>query len=1022
MRDLNVISPINSDGIVFRVLGSLQVDGPTGTVRIPPGRQEIILACLLMEAGRVIGTSRLLDLIWPDEAPDTARTQIQICVSRLRKSFAEAGLTVSVVSRAPGYLLRTGDETVDLQVFNRQVMASRVLVKEGRDAEAAEMLRAAVALWRGPCLSGIPNETMRSWGVRLDEDRLAAIETYLGLELGLGRSHDLVGEISRQVHENPLRERLRGQLMLALHRSGRQAEALDVYRAGRQLLADELGLEPGEELRQLERAILAGDPALLAPTARPTVTEVAARSGDPQPPPDRNRAAAPQPVEPATPGYGEERPRQLPADTADFVANEPVLRTVEAALLGDDGQRALGLVVIAGKPGVGKSALATHVAHRIGRTRFPDGQLYCDLRGVGADPVSPQDALGRFLRALGIPGPMIPDDIDERAEMYRTLLASRQLLVVLDDAANEAQISPLLPGSSSCAVVVTSRSRLAGLPGAMRIELEVLDRTQALELLSRVIGEARVAREPAAADALVRTVGGLPLALRIVAARLAARPHWTLASMGHRLASERHRLDELAHGEMTMRASLSLTHDGLSNAEQRLLRLFSLADGPTVPGWTAGALLDDDSPFPSDLVEPLVDVQMLDAVAVERTGEFRYRFHEVIRLFAREQLALHDSPAVQLAATERMIGGWVALAEQAHARVYGGDFTVLHGSGRRWQPPAAYAESVLSEPIDWLDSEQPNLCLAVDQAARAGLHELCWDLATTLVTLFEARGYFDQWEYTHRRALEATRAAQNRRGTAAVLGSLGTMHLSRQQPDEARRSLGLALKIFEELDDRHGLALCRRDLALLERQVGAEDVALALYEQAIRDFEAVGDVVGRAGVLTQSSYIWMRRGSTALAHDQLEEALAVFREVGYTHGEAHALRRAGQVLLRRGEHAEAERVLLRVLDNVRRNRDLIGEGHLLRNLGEVHEAGKRYDQAQEAYRQALAVREKIIDVGGVAVVRLDLARVLLRSGRAAEAGALLDQARESFRDRGMRPEQEQADLLARELAGPSVRP
>ncbi|WP_430789493.1 AfsR/SARP family transcriptional regulator [Actinoplanes sp. G11-F43] len=1000
MRDLNVLSPTVPDGIVFRVLGSLQVDGPGGAVRIPPGRQEIILACLLMESGRVVGTDRLLDLIWPGEAPDTARTQIQICVSRLRKSFAEAGLAVTVVSRAPGYLLRTEDESVDLQVFNRRVQASRVLVKEGRDAEAAEMLRTAVALWRGPCLNGIPNETMRTWGVRLDEDRLTAIETYLGLELGLGRGHDLVGEISRQMHENPLRERLRGQLMLALHRSGRQSEALDVYRAGRQVLADELGLEPGEELRQLERAILAGDPALLAPAARPTVHVPA----DP-----------PRPAEPPAPGYGEERPRQLPADTADFVADEGLLHTVEAALLGDAGQRALGLVVIAGKPGVGKSALATHVAHRVGKNRFPDGQLYCDLRGVGADPVSARDALGRFLRALGIPGPMIPDDIDERAEMYRTLLASRRLLVFLDDAAGESQISPLLPGSSSCAVVVTSRSRLAGLPGALRIELAVLDRAQALELLGRVVGEARVAREPVAADALVRTVGGLPLALRIVAARLAARPHWTLASMVHRLASERHRLDELAHGEMTMRASLSLTHDGLGAADRRLLRLFSLADGPTVPGWIAGALLDDDRPFPSDLVEPLVDVQMLDAVAVERTGEFRYRFHEVIRLFAREQLTLHDSPEAQRTATERMIGGWMSLAEQAHARVYGGDFTVLHGSGRRWRPPTAYSDSVLNEPIDWLDDEQANLCLAVDQAARAGLHELCWDLATTLVTLFEARGCFDQWEHTHHRALEATRAAGNRRGTAALLGSLGTMHLSRQQPDEARRSLGQALKIFEELADRHGLALCRRDLALLDRQIGADDSALRLYEQAVQDFEAVGDVVGRAAVLTQSSYIWMCRGDTDLAHDQLEEALADFRAVGYAHGEAQALRRAGQVLLRRGEHAQAERVLLQVLAKVRRSRDVIGEGHLLRNIGEVHETGLRYEQAREAYQQALAVREKIIDIGGAAVVRLDLARVLARSGRAGEAGVLLDQARESFLDRGMRPELRQAEALAGEL-------
>ncbi|MFI9526074.1 AfsR/SARP family transcriptional regulator [Micromonospora rosaria] len=1000
MPDSFTARPVAGDRIMFRVLGPLQVEGPTGTVRIPPGRQEIILACLLMEAGRVVGTDRLLDLIWHEEPPDTARTQIQICVSRIRKSFTAAGVGAAVVSRAPGYVLSTDEDTVDLQVFNRQVMASRVLVKEGRIAEAAETLRAAVALWRGPCLSGIPSEALRTRGLRLDEDRLTAIETYLELELGLGRSHEVVGEISRLVHEYPLRERMRGQLMLALYRSGRQAEALEVYREGRALLAEELGLEPGEELRHLESAILAGDPALYAAGAAPHG-------------PEHGRvtvaAAAPTP-------YGEERPHQLPADTADFVTSEPLVRSIETALVGTDGRRSLGVVVIAGKPGIGKSAMATHIAHRLGGERFPDGQLYCDLRGAGSEPVSAKDALGRFLRALGIPGPVIPDDTDERAEMYRTLLATRRMLVVLDDAANERQISPLLPGSSSCAVLVTSRSRLTALPGAQRVELDVLDQAEALDLLGRVIGADRVRREPEAAAALVRTVGGLPLALRIVAARLAARPHWTLASMVHRLANERHRLDELAHGEMTMRASLSLTHDGLNRADRRLLRLFSLAQGPTMPGWIAGALLDDHRPIPSDLVEPLVDVQMLDAVAVESTGEFRYRFHEVIRLFAREQLALHDSPAVQLAATERMIGGWLAITEQAHARVYGGDFTVLRGSAPRWQPPAAYLDRILADPIEWLDSEQANLCLAVEQAAQAGLDELCWDLATTLVTLFEARGYFDHWERTHERALQVTRAAGNRRGSAAVLSSLGTLHISRQQPEEARRSLGAALEIFDDLGDVHGLALCRRDLALLERQGGDDDRALVLYEHAARDFERVGDIVGRATVLTQSAHIWMRRGHSAVAHAQLEESLEIFRSVGYTRGEAHALRRAGQVQLQRGEHAQAEQTLTGVLTMVRRSRDIIGEGHLLRNLGEVHAATGRYDQARGAFERALAVREQIMDHGGAAAVRLDIARLMARTGAPGQAGELLEHAVVTFRERGMRHELREAERLLEDLA------
>ncbi len=553
------------------------------------------------------------------------------------------------------------------------------------------------------------------------------------------------------------------------------------------------------------------------------------------------------------------------------------------------------------------------------------------------------------------------------------------------------------------------------MPGARQIELDVLDTTQSLELLGRVIGENRVAGELEAAAALVRTVGGLPLALRIIAARLAARPHWSLASMVHRLASERHRLDELAHGEMTIRASLSLTHDGLDRTDRRLFRLLSLAEGPTLPGWIAGAVLDDDRPRPSDLLEPLVDVQMLDVTAVESTGEFRYRFQDIIRLFAREQLTADEPLANQVGAIERMIGGWLAIAEQAHRRIYGGDFTVLHGRAPRWQPPPAYLEQVLAEPLDWLDSEQANLCAAIGQAAKVGLDELCWDLAGTLTTLFESRGLLDDWERTHRQALEATRRAGNTRGTAALLGSLGTLYINRRQPEESRAALTSALRMFEELDDPHGLALCRRDLALLKRQSGDDAAALVLYDLAMRDFQRVDDVVGRAIVLTQSAHIWMRRGDTAAAHAQLVEAMEIYRAVGYTGGAAQTLRRVGQVLLQRGDYQEAEQTMTEVLAMVRRSGDVIGEGHLLRNLGEVSADGGRYEQARDFFEQALAVREQIMDHGGAAVIRLDLARLLIRLGEPAHAVELLAHAVSIFDDRRMDWERVEAGRLLAEI-------
>jgi DNA-binding SARP family transcriptional activator/tetratricopeptide (TPR) repeat protein len=976
----------------------MEVRGTSGTIRIPPGRQQVILASLLMVANQLVTMDHLVDALWEDDPPSTARTQVQICVSRLRKSLTSAGVDTPIVSQPPGYLLRVDESQLDMQVFTSKLAKARALARQGRPADTAALLRSAAALWRGPCLAGIPHRALRTWALRLDEDRLDAIETYMELELGLGLHHQLVGELTRLVHEHPLRERLRGLLMRALYLAGRQAEALAVYRAGRDMLIDELGLEPSEELRSLETAILSGDTSiLLRPTPQGSTSA---------------EAAEPAPVVAEAAPQRPERPRQLPADTADFTGNEDLIATAESVLVGDQQRRAVGVVVIVGKPGVGKSTLATHIGHRVADDHFPDGQLYCDLRGIrgGTDGVA--DVLGRFLLALGIPGAVVPNELDERVELYRTLLASRRVLVVLDDVVTEQQVTPLLPGSSSCAVIITTRSRLTGVPGARRLELDVLDPSRSRQLISHVIGAERVDREPEAAAALVKAVGGLPLALRIIGARLAARPHWTLASMVHRLANERRRLDELAHGDMTIRASLSLTHDGLDRQSRRLFGLLSMADGLTLPGWTAGAVLDDDSPYPSDLLEPLVDVQLLDVTAVENTGEFRYRYQDMVRLFAREQLPAEADPAEQGAALERMLGGWLAIAEQAHRQVYGGDFTVLHGSAPRWQPPPKYVEQVLVEPLEWLDGEHANLCAAVTQAATAGLDELCWDLAVTLVTLFESRGYLDDWERTHQDALAATQLAGNVRGTAALLASLGTLYIDRGQLARSRPVLLEALAAFEGLDDPGGRAMCQRDLGLLDRTAGDHDAAFDRYTTALREFDRVDDPVGRAIVLTQSAPILYERDQVTEAYGRLAEAMDIYQKVGYTDGIPHALRRIGQFQLMSGKLETAAATLAEVLNMVRRSRDVIGEGYVLCSLGEVNAAAGRPDQARVFFQQALTLREQIMDHSGAAEVRLALARTLRSLGESSEAARLLEVAIATFDERGMVRERHTAEKEA----------
>jgi DNA-binding SARP family transcriptional activator/tetratricopeptide (TPR) repeat protein len=942
-----------SGGPLFRILGPLQVAvGGDQDFTIPPGRQHIVLGVLLLEANRVVSIDHLIDAIWDDDPPATARTQVQICVSRLRNRLVEAGCA-AIVTRPPGYLMPVRPGELDAQVFGSLAAEADALARAGRTAEAAEALGRAVGLWRGPALSGINSHILRAKATELDERRLAAVESHVDLQLRLGRHHELVGELSTLVSQHPLRERLRGQLMLALYRAGRQAEALDAYRQGRELMIDQLGLDPGEELRRLETAILAGDAGLQtpAPVAEVPVSTV----------PSPRTAAEPEILVPF----------QLPTDIADFTGRAELIERIERQLVDAAEGYATRVVVLAGKPGVGKSALAVHLAHRLGDGHFPDGQLYCDLGGSRTEPTSAVDVLGRFLRALGVPGEAIPDRADERAEMYRHLLARRRILVLIDDAAGEAQVRPLLPGSGSSVVVVTSRARLTGLAGARVCDVDVFDSDEAVGMLASVVGVDRVAAEPAAAEALIRLVGRLPLALRIVAARLGARPHWSLAWMLERLSDERRRLDELAHGEMMVRASLALTYDGLEPRARRLLALLGVLDGLSFPNWVAAALLDADYLDAADLLEVLVDAQMVEVAAMDITGSPRYKLHGLIRLFAREQLERHEDES-RAAAIGRVAGGWLALTDAAHRRIYGGDFTVLHGAAPRRDPWPSYAERVLADPLAWLESEHANLCSMVSLTADAELDEHCWDLTASLVTLFEARCYFDDWEKTHRTALDAVQRRDNRRGVAVLRCSLGSLHLSRRQLDLAEVELLAAAAEFAGLEESHGMALALRNLALLDHIRGANDEARVRYTAALSGFRAAGDLVGQAHVLGQIAQLELDRGEAAAAGEYLADALAICQEVGSHRVEVQIRYKLSELMLRDGRPAEAREVLVGLLHVVREWGDIVGESRILRRLGQVTVRLGQADVAEQLLTEALVACEQTMDRAGAEAIRGDL--------------------------------------------------
>jgi transcriptional regulator with XRE-family HTH domain len=440
-------------------------------------------------------------------------------------------------------------------------------------------------------------------------------------------------------------------------------------------------------------------------------------------------------------------PCQLPPAVADFTG-----RTEQVTQLGGllastgDGRAGAAVVVsaVAGHAGIGKTALAIHVAHQL-RDRFPDGQLYVNLHGAQQQSLPATLVLGRFLRALGVNGAAIPEDGEEREALYRALLADRRVLVVLDNAASEAQVRPLLPGTPGCGVLVTSRARLAGLEAARVVHLDVLEEPQAVGLLGRIAGAERVAAEPDAATQIVGFCGRLPLAIRVAGARLAARPGWPLTQLAELLADARRRLDQLAAGDLEVRASLALSYQALSVEQQRALRLLGLLEVADFSAWLAGPLLGIGHDQAEALVEGLADAQLLELAAVDPTGASRYRFHDLVRLYARERSAAEDGQEERRVAVARVTAGWLALAEQADARLPITANVVSFGGAAGWLFPRALVERLLADPLAWFELERANLLAAVELAAAAGLEEPPWELVGCVTSFFLLRSYWASW-------------------------------------------------------------------------------------------------------------------------------------------------------------------------------------------------------------------------------------------------------------------------------------
>ncbi|MFE0457988.1 BTAD domain-containing putative transcriptional regulator [Kitasatospora sp. NPDC058965] len=593
----------------FQVLGPVQAWRDEQPLALGSPQQQAVLSALLLHRGHPVTTQELVDGLWGERPPQQAVAALRTYVSRLRaviepgrESRSPARLLISVQD---GYALRIPDESLDIWRFDSLIAEATQHRQENQPEKAHQLLSSALALWGGQPLSGIPGPYAEAQRQNLLELHIAAREERAATALEIGLHAETVSELNHLTTEHPLRERLRELLMLALYRGGRQAEALSVYAGTRKLLIDELGVEPGAGLAAMHSRILSADPTLMDSFSESRIPN--------------NESAVPAPPKP---------PAQLPADVSDFSGRTALITDLRALLRRASGQ-AVVVTSLAGIGGVGKTTLAVHVAHSV-RAEFPDGQLYVDLRGVSATPADPAVVLGDFLFALGVTD--APESFEQRVAMYRSALADRRMLIMLDNARDVDQVTPLIPGVAGCAVLATSRSRLAGLPGASLFDVEELTPAEALQLFGAIAGRHRIEAEPEAAMAVVTSCGFLPLAVRIAAARLASRPRWSVADLARRLADQRRRLDELQLGNLAVETTLGLGYGQLSPDEARAFRLLALVDCPDLPLSAVAALLGTSEDRAEDLAEALVEANMLECFTPGR-----YRYHDLLRLFAQKQ-------------------------------------------------------------------------------------------------------------------------------------------------------------------------------------------------------------------------------------------------------------------------------------------------------------------------------------------------------------------------------------------------
>lgn len=908
----------------FRVLGSLEVLASDGPVRLTGQRQRRLLALLLVNADRDVSLDTLIDAVWDERPPTTAKRQVQNSISALRR-LLEAGARDPVAAptidaEGNGYRLRLAASELDARLFLAHVEKARRL-SAGEPGRAVAELRAGLRLWRGPALAGLSGRMLEAAAARLEEQRRAATEECVELELRLGRHADLVGELTELVASHPLWERLVGQLMLALHRSGRQAEALEVYQRLRQALADELGLEPGAQLRELHAAVLR----------------------------DEDDGAELVPVRPAS---SRVTPAQLPADVVGFTDRASHLKELDQLLPGD----ATG-AAIAGTAGIGKTALAVHWGQRV-RHHFPDGQLYVNLRGFDPEgsPARPAEVLLGFLEALDVPPPRVPVGLAARSALYRSLLADRRMLVVLDNARDADQVRPLLPGSRRCLAVITSRTILAGLvaaEGARPVVLDVFDSVEAQHMLAVRLGRERLAAEPEAVEEIVARCAALPLALAVVAARAATHPGYPLAALAAELRAGSD-LDALSGDDPAtdVRVVFSWSYRQLSEPAQRLFRLLGLLPGPDITVPAAASLAG----LPTGRTRTLL-AELTGACLVTAQTPGRYAFHDLLRAYASELAHSRDTAEERHDAMRRLLDHYLhsACAADRLLDPHRDPITI----------PTAAQGAVIEEHADhdhamrWLTDELAGLLAAVDGAAATGFDAYAWRLAWALAYFLERRGHWDAWTAAQHSALASARNLDDRAGQAHAHRSLGRVHVHLDRVDVAMVHLRLAQRLYREADDPAGEARVHFDLCWIRARQGEHGMSLEHAQRAFELFRGMGHLSGQARALNSIAWGHNYHGDHERALVAAEQALRLTAEIDDRYGEADMWDTLGDSHYGLRHREESIACYQRAAELYRDLGHRWAEGATIARLGDAHHAAGAVEAAHDAWRQAVAILDDL---------------------------------------------------------------